>query len=148
MFQGMGKETDALNHEFGFEAQEVDVMILSHAHIDHSGLIPKLVKEGFKGKIFCTPATKDLTAILLEDSGNIQEDEVKYANKKSAAEGGAYVEPLYTVQDALNCLATTVQQVEYGQWFSVTDGVEAMFTDAGHIIGSACGASENTGERW
>src|SRR5579871_4947973 len=104
MFQGMGKETDALNHEFGFEPQEVDVMILSHAHIDHSGLIPKLVKEGFKGKIFCTPATKDLTAILLEDSGNIQEDEVKYANKKSAAEGGAYIEPLYTVQDALNSL--------------------------------------------
>jgi len=137
MFQGMGKETDTLNREFGFNPQEVDVMILSHAHIDHSGLIPKLVKEGFQGKIFCTPATKDLTAILLEDSGNIQEDEVKYINKKRAAEGGVYVDPLYTVQDALNAMHN-FQQVEYGNWFSVTDGVEALFTDAGHIIGSAC----------
>ena len=78
MFQGMGKETDTLNRDFGFDPQEVDVMILSHAHIDHCGLIPRLVKEGFRGKIFCTPATKDLTAVLLEDSAEIQEDEVKY----------------------------------------------------------------------
>src|SRR5687768_2516705 len=68
MFQGMGKETDALNRDLGFEASQVDVMILSHAHIDHSGLIPKLVKEGFGGKIFCTPATKDLSVVLLKDS--------------------------------------------------------------------------------
>src|SRR3982750_1067457 len=73
MFQGLGKDTDAMNREFGFNANEVDVMVLSHAHIDHTGLIPKLYKEGFRGKIFCTPATKELTAILLLDSAEIQE---------------------------------------------------------------------------
>src|SRR6185436_14528915 len=85
MFQGMGKDTDAMNRELGFDAKEVDVMILSHAHIDHSGLIPKLVSEGFAGKIFCTPATQTLTNILLEDSAEIQEDDVKYTNKRRAA---------------------------------------------------------------
>ena len=77
MFQGMGKETDAFNREFGFDPAEVDVMILSHAHIDHCGLIPKLVKDGFSGKIFCTPATRELAKILLEDSGEIQEERCK-----------------------------------------------------------------------
>ena len=83
--------------------REVDVMILSHAHIDHCGLIPKLVKEGFAGKIFCTPATKELTAVLLEDSAEIQEDEVKYENKRRAAEGLPYLQPLYTMEDAEKC---------------------------------------------
>src|SRR3954454_928249 len=72
MFQGMGTETDTLNKEFGFDAKEISYLFLSHAHIDHSGLIPKLVKEGFAGKIYCTPATKDLTEILLLDSAEIQ----------------------------------------------------------------------------
>jgi metallo-beta-lactamase family protein len=76
MFQGMGQETDVLNREFGFDSSSVDVMILSHAHIDHCGLIPKLVKEGFEGTIFCTPATNELTKVLLLDSAEIQEDEV------------------------------------------------------------------------
>ena len=137
MFQGMGKETDLLNREFGFNPEEVDVMILSHAHIDHSGLIPRLVKEGFKGNIFCTPATKELTAVLLEDSAEIQEDEVKYTNKRRAMEGLPYLQPLYTIQDAKNCFGLFREQ-EYQNWFSVTDGVQAMFTDAGHIIGSSC----------
>jgi metallo-beta-lactamase family protein len=137
MFQGLGKETDILNREFGFHPGEVDAMILSHAHIDHSGLIPKLVKEGFKGKIFCTPATKDLTIVLLRDSAEIQEDEIRYTNKRRAADGLPYLKPLYTIDDARNCenLLTTI---EYHTWFDVTDGVKAMFTDAGHIIGSAC----------
>ncbi|MES1218811.1 MAG: MBL fold metallo-hydrolase [Bacteroidota bacterium] len=137
MFQGMGADTDSLNREFGFTSSEVDVMILSHAHIDHSGLIPKLYKEGFRGTIFCTPATKELTAILLEDSAEIQEDDTKFSNKKRAAEGLPYLQPIYTIEDAKNCLAQFAQ-VEYGTWFNVTDGVQAMFTDAGHIIGSAC----------
>jgi len=137
MFQGLGTETDALNREFGFDAQNVDVMVLSHAHIDHTGLIPKLYKEGFRGKIFCTPATKELTAILLEDSAEIQEDDTKFANKKRAAEGQPYLQPLYTAEDAKNCLGQFVE-VEYDKWFDVTDGVQSMFTDAGHIIGSAC----------
>lgn len=137
MFQGLGKETDILNRDFGFVAQEVDVMILSHAHIDHSGLIPKLVKDGFEGIIYCTPATKDLTAVLLEDSAEIQEDEVKYINKRRAAEGLPYLEPLYKIEDAKKAIGH-LREVPYDQWFEVTDGVQAMYTDAGHIIGSTC----------
>ncbi len=137
MFQGLGIETDALNRNFGFEPSEVDVMILSHAHIDHSGLIPRLLAGGFTGKIFCTPATKDLTVVLLEDSAEIQEDDVKYQNKRRAAEGLPYLQPLYTTEDAKKATDHFVEQ-NYGVWFNVTDGVQAMYTDAGHIIGSAC----------
>jgi len=137
MFQGLGKDTDAMNRDFGFDAKEVDVMVLSHAHIDHTGLIPKLYKEGFRGKIFCTPATKELTGILLLDSAEIQEDDTKFSNKRRAAEGLPYLQPLYTIEDAKNSLGLFVE-FEYDIWFDVTDGVKAMFTDAGHIIGSAC----------
>jgi metallo-beta-lactamase family protein len=137
MFQGMGPETDPSNREFGFDAAEVDVMILSHAHIDHSGLIPKLVAEGFSGKIFCTPATNELTKILLLDSAEIQEDDVKYTNKKRAADGQPYLRPLYTKEDAEKSFDLLVSQ-EYENWFDVIDGVQACFSDAGHIIGSAC----------
>jgi metallo-beta-lactamase family protein len=137
LFQGMGKETDVYNRDFGFIPSEVDVLILSHAHIDHSGLIPKLVKEGFTGSIFCTLATKELAAVLLEDSGEIQESDVKYSNKKRKAQGESLLQPLYTKQDALNSIGQFVPK-NYDEWFSVIDGVEALFTDAGHIIGSAC----------
>ncbi|HYE55075.1 MAG TPA: MBL fold metallo-hydrolase [Chitinophagaceae bacterium] len=136
MFQGMGKETDEMNKHFGFEPRQVDAMVLSHAHIDHSGLIPKLVREGFTGRIFCTPATKDLTAILLLDSAGIQEEDARFINKRRAAQGKPYIEPLYTTQDAMNAINQLVP-VEYGLWFEVMDNVECMFTDAGHIIGSA-----------
>lgn len=137
MFQGMGKDTDAFNRDFGFEPSEVDVMILSHAHIDHSGLIPKLVKDGFKGKIFCTSATKELAKILLEDSGEIQESDIKYSNKRRLAEGQPLLKPLYTIEDAKNSFGSFVE-VNYGNWQKVIDDVEVLFTDAGHIIGSAC----------
>ncbi|MFI5134101.1 MAG: MBL fold metallo-hydrolase RNA specificity domain-containing protein [Chitinophagales bacterium] len=137
MFQGLGKETDMFNREFGFNPHEVDVMILSHAHIDHTGLIPKLVKEGFTGKIFCTPATKDLTDVLLQDSAEIQEDEIRYTNKRRVFEGLPYLRPLYTMDDAKKSVEHLVE-AEYRTWFDVTDGVQAMYTDAGHIIGSTC----------
>jgi metallo-beta-lactamase family protein len=137
MFQGMGKDTDSLNREFGFDASEVDVMILSHAHIDHTGLIPRLVKQGFTGKIFCTDTTKELSALLLEDSAEIQESDVKYHNKNSKAQGAPLLQPLYTLEDAKNSLRNFYEQ-PYGEWFGVIEGVEAMFTDAGHILGSAC----------
>lgn len=136
MFQGMGKNTDAYNRHFGFNPAEVTHMILSHSHIDHSGLIPKLVKEGFSGKIFCTPATRELTAVLLEDSAEIQEDDVKYVNKKRAAAGLPYLQPLYKKEDAIEAMNSFVE-VEYGNWFRVDEHVELMYTDAGHIIGSA-----------
>jgi metallo-beta-lactamase family protein len=137
MFQGMGKDTDAMNRHWGFNPEEIDYMILSHAHIDHSGLIPKLIADGYKGKIYCTDATKDLVSVLLEDSAEIQEDEVKYENKRRAAQGMPYLQPLYTIEDAKKAIEHLVPR-EYNQWFAVSDDIEAMFTDAGHIIGSAC----------
>lgn len=137
MFQGLGRETDMLNREFGFEPAEIDVMILSHAHIDHSGLIPKLVSGGFTGRIYCTPATKDLTAVLLEDSAEIQEDDIRYVNKRRAAQNLPYLQPLYTVEEAKKSITHLVEK-NYNEWFDVEDGVKALYTDAGHIIGSAC----------
>ncbi|MBI3137830.1 MAG: MBL fold metallo-hydrolase [Sphingobacteriales bacterium] len=137
MFQGLGKETDMLNRHFGFEPEEIDMMILSHAHIDHSGLIPKLIKDGFRGRIFCTHGTSELASVLLEDSAEIQEDEIKYVNKRRAAAGQPYLKPLYTVDDAKKAVDYLVE-AEYGVWFDVMEGVQAMFTDAGHIIGSTC----------
>lgn len=137
MFQGMGKDTDALNRGFGFEPSEVDVLLLSHAHIDHSGLIPKLVKDGFAGDIFCTDATAELARLLLLDSAQIQESDTRYHNKGSRAQGKPLVQPLYTTEDAKTCLDRFVAK-PYNQWFAVTEGLEVLFTDAGHIIGSAC----------
>jgi metallo-beta-lactamase family protein len=136
MFQGMGKDTDALNTNWGFMPSQITHLILSHAHIDHCGLIPKLVKDGFSGKIFCTPATKSLAALLLEDSAQIQESEAKYENKKRAAQGLPYVKPLYTAIEAFEALEKFVS-VDYDNWFTIDENVDVQFTDAGHIIGSA-----------
>jgi metallo-beta-lactamase family protein len=136
MFQGMGKDTDAMNRQFGFDVTEVTALILSHAHIDHSGLIPKLVADGFKGNIYCTPATKALTAVLMEDSAGIQENEIKYENKRRAQDGLPYLKPLYTTDDALAAVDKFVT-VEYGDWFTIDENIEVQYTDAGHIIGSA-----------
>ncbi len=137
LFQGLGRtKTEELNSSFGFEPSEIDVLILSHAHIDHSGLIPKLVKDGFVGTIFCTPATKALAVILMEDSAIIQRDDARFANKRRLKEGKPLIEPLYSVEDA-NKAISFLQPIEYGIWFEVLNGVKCMFTDAGHIIGSA-----------
>ena len=136
MFQGMGKETDALNRTWGFEPSKVDYLVLSHAHIDHSGLIPKLITDGFKGKIFCTPATKELASALLEDSAHIQEDEIKYANKKRKMLGEPILKPLYTEEEAQNAISH-FHVVDYDVWFKIEEGIELQYTDAGHIIGSA-----------
>ena len=136
LFQGMGRDTDSLNASFGFDATKVDYIILSHAHIDHSGLIPKLAKEGFKGNIYCTPATKALVEILLEDSAMIQRDDAKYGNKRRARQGLAPIEPLYDMDD-VNMALPLLTIVEYNQPTKISSSVELLFTDAGHIIGSA-----------
>ena len=136
MFQGMGKDTDVMNRKWGFDPASVEHLILSHAHIDHSGLIPKFIKDGFSGKIYCTPATRELTAVLLEDSAGIQESDAKYENKQRKQQGLPYLQPLYTLEDALNAMTHFVT-VEYDTWFTIDDQVGLMYTDAGHIIGSA-----------
>ncbi|MDP1810354.1 MAG: MBL fold metallo-hydrolase [Sediminibacterium sp.] len=136
LFQGMGRDTDMLNSEFGFDPATIDYLILSHAHIDHCGLIPKLVKDGFTGIIFSTPATKELGGILLEDSAEIQRDDTRYINKKRARLGLPPYEPLYDLEDAAKALEM-FQVVNYGKWTKMGEGVEVLFTDAGHIIGSA-----------
>lgn len=136
MFQGLGRDGDALNASFGFDAASVNYLLLSHAHIDHCGLIPKLVKEGFAGKIFCTPATKDLAAILLQDSAEIQRDDTKFINKRRAKMGQPPLQPLYLVEDVAAALPL-FSEVDYGQWFEIESGIQVLYTDAGHIIGSA-----------
>ncbi|CAN5544972.1 MBL fold metallo-hydrolase [soil metagenome] len=136
MFQGMGRETDALNANLGFDAKEVNYLLLSHAHIDHSGLVPKLVKDGFSGKIFCTPATKDLATILMDDSAEIQRDDTRYINKKRQKQGLPPYEPLYT-PDNVEAVLPLLNEVQYSAWFKIEPDIEVLYTDAGHIIGSA-----------
>jgi metallo-beta-lactamase family protein len=136
MFQGMGQETDSLNRNWGFNPSELTVVVLSHAHIDHSGLLPKLVKDGFKGKIYCTPATKELATVLMEDSAGIQEGDIRYVNKKREAKGLPLLQPMYTTEDAMEA-ANQFVAIDYNTWQKIEEGVELQFTDAGHIIGSA-----------
>ena len=136
MFQGKGEETDKANRNFGFDPKEIDYLILSHAHIDHSGLIPYFVKNGFEGMIICTHATRDLCAIMLQDSGRIQESDTRTNNKKLAKKGLPPQEPIYTAADALKSLQQFVS-ITYEQKFRVTDNVTLTFTDSGHILGSA-----------
>jgi metallo-beta-lactamase family protein len=136
LFQGMGRDTNAYNANFGFDAKTVNYVILSHAHIDHTGLLPKLAAEGFRGKVYCTPATKALVEILLEDSAMIQRDDAKYKNKRLAREGMPQMEPLYTMDD-VNLLLPMLQTVEYDKPYTISEHVEVLFTEAGHIIGSA-----------
>jgi len=136
MFQGMGHDTNELNSNFGFEPSEIDYLILSHAHIDHCGLIPKLIKDGYKGLVYATPATAELAAVLMEDSAGIQENDAKYENKRRALMGLPYVQPLYTTQDAL-IAADQFERVDYNQWHRIDEQIEFCYTDAGHIIGSA-----------
>ncbi len=136
LFQGHGQDSEEWNRSFGFDPATINYLILSHAHIDHSGLIPRLVKEGFKGPIYCTSATKDLCTIMLEDSAHIQESDVRYANKRRIAQGKEPYKPLYTVEEAKYCLKQFVE-VEYDTEFEIDAELKLRFTDAGHILGSS-----------
>jgi metallo-beta-lactamase family protein len=136
MFQGRGSDSDILNKHFGFVPSDVDYVVLSHAHIDHSGLLPLLVKEGFRGKIICTPATRDLCKILLLDSAHIQESDTRYLNKNLLKQGKKLVDPLYSTEDAYLALSL-FRTVKYQTEFDLCKGVKLLYTDAGHIIGSA-----------
>src|SRR6201995_5875494 len=105
MFQGLGEQTENLNEHFGFNPKKVDYMILSHAHIDHCGLIPRLVAEGFDGPIFCTPATMDLARILMLDSAKIQMQDVEYSNKNRRQRGMPLLTPLYDEDMAMEAMS-------------------------------------------
>ncbi len=135
-FQG-GKAQEALNYEdFPFDPAEIDYVILSHAHIDHCGRIPLLIKRGFKGSIYCTDATADLLDVMLKDSGYIHEKEAEWKNKKNERAGRPKVEPLYTFNDAVDSL-TYVKPVLYDQLIELNEEMKIVFNDAGHILGSA-----------
>ncbi len=133
MFQGHRKETEAANKYFPFEASEIDALVLSHAHIDHCGLIPLLVKNGFEGPIYCTHATRDLCSVMLRDSAHIQEKDAEYLKKRGKDKNAT---PLYTLQDAEKSLSY-FRSVSYDQPFNVAPRVKCTFYDAGHILGSA-----------
>ncbi|MEA1939984.1 MAG: MBL fold metallo-hydrolase [Candidatus Caldatribacteriota bacterium] len=136
MFQG-SKTISRLNYQpFAYNPGDIDFMLLSHAHIDHSGRIPKLVKDGFKGKIYCTKATADLCSIMLPDSGHIQEMETKWDNRKRKRSGGKLRKPLYTVEEAKRSLEL-FNPVLYNQIIKINDEITVRFKDAGHILGSA-----------
>lgn len=136
MFQG-GKEEDLMNKEdFPFNPGDIDYLVLSHAHVDHSGRIPKLVKDGFKGRILSTKATYDLATIMLQDSGHIQESDIEWENRKRKRSGRPLLEPLYTVEDAKRSL-NYFEKYYYNQMIEIDETFSLRFLDAGHILGSA-----------
>ena len=136
LYQGMGKETTELNSNWGFVPAEIDYVVISHAHIDHIGLLPKLVKDGYKGKIFCTPATGSLAKLLLIDSARIQEDDLRYVNAKLEKAGLPLFEPLYDEDDAIKVFPL-FETIPYNEHYKIESGIDLMFTDCGHILGSA-----------
>ncbi len=136
MFQG-SKTLKALNYgDFPFQASGIDAVLLTHAHIDHSGLLPKLMKAGFRGPIHATTGTRELCEIMLADSASIQESEVRQLNRRNQRRGRAEVQPIYTVRDAARCLEQ-FSKVTLGEPVIVAPGVTATYWDAGHILGSA-----------
>jgi len=137
LFQGKRSESRAKNQHLPVPVDEIDAIILSHAHIDHAGRLPYLVAQGYKGSIWATSATRDLCAIMLADSANIQEKDADFL----ARHRDEHIEPLYRVEDATQTLERMIS-MPYRKWFDVTDGVRAMFTEAGHILGSASVALE------
>ncbi len=140
LYQGYSKEMKDFNTKWLFEPEEIDTLILSHAHIDHSGRIPKLVADGFKGAIRSTHATRSLCAIMLMDSAKIQENDAAYFNKRRARDirqGEIEAsEPLYTMDDAETAMKLFVSY-GYDRWFKIHEQVELYFNDEGHILGSA-----------
>ena len=136
LFQGHRDETMERNRNFPFEVQRLDAVILSHAHIDHCGNLPNLCRRGYSGNIYCTFATRDLAAIMLEDSAEIQRDDAEYVSKKRAKKNLPPVEPLYTATDAERAMRQFVS-VNYDRPMPVANGVTVTFRDAGHILGAA-----------
>ena len=138
LFQGRRSETIDRNRNLGFRAKDIDVVVLSHAHIDHSGALPRLYRQGFRGPIYCTPATRDLCAAMLEDSAEIQAQDAAYINKKIERNGARMdpVEPLYEQKDVVGTLEL-MASVPYHRPTQIAQGVGLTYYDAGHVLGSA-----------
>src|SRR6266446_6158648 len=137
MYQGHRAEWIERNTHLPFDSSKIDVMLLSHAHIDHTGLIPVLGRSGFRGKIYCTDATVDLCHVMLMDSAHIQEQDAAFMTKKNAKKGLPPVQPLYTQADTQAVLGQFQPIGSYNQPTAITDGVTATWLDAGHMLGSA-----------
>ena len=136
MFQGSKAITDNNSREFLYDPTAIDCVLVTHAHIDHSGLLPKLCKSGFKGMIYSTKVTNELCGIMLPDSAHIQELDAEYANRKGKRSGKKSVEPLYTIDDARVCL-THFSPLDYDVVVTLSPSIKVSFRDAGHILGSA-----------
>jgi metallo-beta-lactamase family protein len=136
VYQGKGMDTEELNRKLNFNPKEIDNIILTHAHIDHSGLIPYIYKLGFRGSVVCTNATRDLCAYMLADSGHIHEQDTRTYNKKLQRLGKKPIEPIYTKQDAIDCMELFIG-VPYDRKFYIDDKTRVRFTNTGHLLGSA-----------
>lgn len=137
MYQGKGLETDAMNRELGFNPSDIDCLVLSHAHIDHSGLIPYIYKLGFRGRILTTPATRDLCCIMLADSAQIQKQDTEWFNKKMLRQHKKErATPLYSLEDAKRCMHL-FRTVDYGRDFKIDKHTTLRFTRSGHMLGAA-----------
>jgi len=136
LFQGHREESTERNRNFPFDPSKVDAVILSHAHIDHCGNLPNLVRNGFRGNIYSTFATRDLAAVMLADSAAIQRSDAEFVSKRRAREGKPPVEPLYSAEDAEQAVRQFVG-LNYHRPLPVANGVTVTFVDAGHILGSA-----------
>ena len=136
MYQGKAADELENSDPFGYDVNEIDFMLLTHAHIDHSGRIPKLYNDGFRGPIYATKATCDLCEIMLPDSGHIQEVEVEWQNRKRMRQGKPALPPLYTAEDAIRCMEI-FKPVRYDEIIDITPEISVRFNDAGHMLGSA-----------
>ncbi len=136
MYQGQAQDEWENSAPFAFDVKEIDFMLLTHAHIDHSGRIPKLYKEGFRKKIYATKATCDLCSIMLPDSGHIQEMEIEWKNRKRLRKGLEPEPPLYTAQEAIQSLEI-FEPVKYDEIIEISDKIHVRFNDAGHMLGSS-----------
>lgn len=136
LFQGHGADTDPMNRHFGFDPMAVDYLVLSHAHIDHSGNIPALVKQGFKGPIYCTSATRDLAAIMLFDTAHIQENDIAYLNERRARKKLPPLQPLYSTSDVEKALSQLFT-IPFRKKHRIDENIELEFRDSGHILGAA-----------
>jgi metallo-beta-lactamase family protein len=146
LYQGRRADTYERNLNFPFDAASIDAVVLSHAHIDHSGNIPNLAQDGFRGNIWCTAATRNLCTYMLMDSGHIQEQDVEYVNKKRIANSEAPIEPLYTQRDVQACLNQFIG-IGFNRTVTVADGVEVTFVTAGHILGAPYRSTSPNGLR-